>query len=244
MRYEFPLRYLARMWLDVAPMRPTDAVFARARALMGRPELQNGVGQDPVSGQRPALFSRTGLQVLLPGESFDVAFVPTIGDDGTDRQLPAFAVFVDEVATYMSAFARGHERHAYRLALVKEGFLEMAPQVRDELPRRIFRIPEPFAATPPFEWDWRLASQIDRDFAGARERVNTVATLKRASGSFVRLGGMEAFDKVRLDIDISTAHNREQQRFDPGQVETFFRSCLGWQNELWRQMEHALQMEG
>ncbi len=244
MRYDSPIRYLARLWLDVAPMRPTDAVFARARELLRRNDLGTGVGQDAAFGQRPALGDRSGLQIVLPGESFDVATVPTVGDDGRDQPMLSFERFAEQAATYMVAFTQGFEREAYRLALVREGFVAMPTTTMEELPRRVFRVPEPFASHPPFEWDWRLVSRVSRAFGGVEEPLNTAATLKRASGAFLRpVLGTQPFDKVRLDLDISTSHERSNPRFNAGQVEAFFSSCLRWQNELWSQLEQAFQLE-
>lgn len=244
MRYESTIRFLARIWLDVAPMRPTPQAFARARAFLGRDDLNTGVAQDPEAGQRAVLATRTGLQFVLPGESLDVVLVPTVNERGEDRPMPTFPQFVEEVGPYMGAFARGFERPAHRVALVREGFLALTPQQMAELPARLFVVPELFMAPAPFEWDWRLVSALPREFGGVREPLNTAVTVKRATGAFLRPGGrMEPFDKVRLDFDMSTSHERSDARFNPEQVEAFFATCLRWHEELWNQMQHSLRLE-
>lgn len=244
MRYESPIRYLARVWLDVAPMRPVPATFARVRALLGREDLNTGVAHDPEFGQRAALGTRDGLQFLLPGESVDIALVPTVDERGEDRPMWSFQRFVEQITPFMASFAREFGRSASRLALVREGFLALTPDKAAALPARLFVVPDTFTQRPPFEWDWRLVSSVPREFDGAAEAVNTAVTVKRMSGAFVRPGGrMESFDKIRLDLDISTSHAVSEPRFTPARVEAFFAACLRWHDELWHEMQHSLQLE-
>src|SRR3954468_22031473 len=100
MEYELATRYLARIWLDLPPFRPTEEVFAKVRGLIKRPDFHSGMAQDVASGQRGALFTPSGLQIFFPGDSFDVSIVPSIEGD-REVPLPRFADFVAQVAPYM-----------------------------------------------------------------------------------------------------------------------------------------------
>jgi hypothetical protein len=176
-----------------------------------------------------------GLQVLLPGESIDVQLLPTIdrSDLGT---LDAFAAQASQiVAAVLDCFP---ERLARRIALVREGLLDVAPADMDNLAERVLRIPEAFQRNRPFEWDWRIAARLEHPFGRIRQAVNTLATLKRASFVLVQ-GGVTPTpsDRIRLDLDTNSAHDDQRPRFTRSDVQAFLTECLAWQRELWGNIE-------
>jgi hypothetical protein len=237
-RYQQPTRYLARAWLDVAPISPNEAVLNDMRALLGRADLSMAIAMDGTV-QRLALLDNTGLQIVLPGESFDVIRVPIVAPDGSDVPMMPFPEFAAEAGAIFAAFARSRpDRLARRLALVQEGLLESPPVLIDQLPGRLFHVPEPFRTHPPFEWDWRLATRVERNVGGVREPTNTIVAIKRASGILTRGGGTATpFDRIRLDVDINTAPDNATARFRVTDIEAFFRACTDWHAEVWRQTE-------
>src|SRR5260370_6955829 len=122
-RYELPIWYLACLWLEVARMSPTADVFAATRELLGRNDLSPAIAAEGTL-QRPALVNTTGLQVVLPGESFDIALLPIVAPDGSDAPMMPFAQFAALAGVILGAFARHHaSRPGRRITLWPEGFL-------------------------------------------------------------------------------------------------------------------------
>lgn len=249
MRYEFTIRHLARLWLDIAPMSAvSEAVFQEIRGLTGRDDLTPGFATESLPGssaQRAALTGQDGLIVLFPGESFDVLQVPVVRggvDEGTTTKT--FAEFATLAGRVLGSIARKYsERPGRRLACVQEGFLYTPAATLEELPRRVFQVPEPFRTHGSFEWDWRLATRLERSFGGLQEPLNTIVTLKRVSGTIVGGQRTTKFDRARLDFDISSSHERMEPRFNAEQIDAFFTSSVDWHSELWRQMERGLRIE-
>ncbi len=238
MRYAQHIRYLVRVWADIAPLPVPWTDLQRLQAAIGRTDLVPAIASEGTV-VRPALITASGgLQVVLPGESIDVQSLPT-----TERpDLGTLDDFVAQTSRIVAAVLDFFpERLARRMALVREGLLEVAPADMDNLAERVLRIPEAFQHNRPFEWDWRIGARLERAFGGNRQGVNTIATLKRASIALSHGGATPTpSDRIRLDLDINSAHDDQRPRFRRADVQAFLAECLAWQTELWGNIEELI----
>jgi hypothetical protein len=238
MRYAQYIRYLVRVWADIAPLPVPWAELQRLQNAIGRNDLVPAVATEGTVVRSALITANGGLQVVLPGESIDVQLLPT-----TDRpNLGTLEDFVAEASRIVAAFVDLFpERLARRIALVREGLLDVAPADMDNLAERVLRIPQAFQHNRPFEWDWRIGSRLEHELGGIRQAVNTIATLKRANVALTH-GGVAPTpsDRIRLDLDINSAHDEQRPRFRRADVQAFLAECLAWQRELWGNIEQLI----
>jgi hypothetical protein len=230
--YEIPIRYLARTFVPAGQPFQLEHTAELVRELTaGAPTLLQEVQQiDITSGlmsNRAELVSADRVwQVDLPGPSLDVAYQPR----GT--QVVDFAEFCRRCAAFYLAILTRTNVRSNRLALVQEGLL--GPMSDDALvgaARRLLRLPPPFTEHEPFEWDWRCASTVNQRIGGDIEPTNTIATVKRVTGT--RQGSNDVFDRIRVDIDVNTPPSRAELRFDQASVQGFYNDAGRWHADVW-----------
>ncbi len=237
MLYDLRLRHLASVFVDAASVYPTPHDITELMKLLGGEFLPLSVQeQGPVgSVQRMGFHApQTGWQVFLLAERFNVVQSPT---DARGSNMVDFADFSLAAASKLNALLGYFGRKAYRLAAVQEGLL---PELTDEHVHRILRklvcLPPTFEAQPPFEWDWRIASQIPRRVAEATEATNTILTARRIAGTLHPPTGEQVdFARIRVDIDINTVPGNTTARFGQREVTAFFDDVTGWHSELARE---------
>ena len=106
-------------------------------------------------------------------------------------------------------------------------------------------LPETFTDSPPFEWDYRVASVIERVFGNTTEPTNTVATIKRLAGRVTVADRVEEvdFDRIKVDLDINTSPKNEIERFDENAVDAFFRETFVWQDAFEKEIQTFLKAD-
>jgi hypothetical protein len=98
-------------------------------------------------------------------------------------------------------------------------------------------VPLSFTETDLFEWDWRIASHLDRSFGGLIERTNNIAAARRVQGT---LAG-QPFDAILLSTDINTDPSNSEARFGAKAAEAFLAASHGWHTELLAEVAAALK---
>jgi hypothetical protein len=238
--YATKMRYLASIFVDAASITSSASNISETEKALGDSEFLPFVFQELSSIQGPS--SRIGFrtangewQLYLLHNRFDLSKHPT-GTDGSN--LGDFAVFCQKAGVKLAAILVGFRKRAHRLAAVQEGLLPELPQTEIEaVARRLFYLPPIFIQKPPFEWDWRVASKIDRLIGELTEQTNTIATIKRQYGN-INLEGNQVsispmpFGRVRVDLDINTTQDNTIDRFEETHVREFFNICPGWHADL------------
>jgi hypothetical protein len=236
--YASKIRYLASAFVDAESI-----VASAANAL----DLLKAFGSDkflPVminelstTGQAPRLAFRAvdgTAEVRLLGKRFDFLFLST-NSEGSD--LGPFQKFCKEAQSILAISLNFFQRKAHRLAAVQEGFLQkMSLHESNELALKLFNFPPTYKQSVPFEWDWRAAALIEREFSGIKEPTNTITTIKRIPTSILNFSGsqpsQESSDRVRVDFDINTILSNTIARFEQTHIDGFFDQASIWHETL------------
>lgn len=239
MRYDIPIRYLARAFFHDPPTLTKQRTIGRIAATLNTEDLEiRPLTQ--VSLEVGRMFNATALQggqwhVVSTHDSVDLEF-DAHGDLGGAVDFPSFLktaaqVFSDLVKEAGSAF---------RLACVSEGMLaHMTEERLETICRKMLNRPPSFA--PAFEWDWRCVKAVMRKFDSKDEETNTLAMIKRISGHSPRAGG--AFDRLRVDLDINTTPKDRSLRFPAGTTRAFFEQGIEWHSGLAREISNFMGLD-
>lgn len=238
--YGFRIRFLASVFVDAESITATaENVTGLLQALQDKAFIPVNVQE--MSSTSPVPLSRIGFatsdggcQFTLLGKRFDFARVATVPDGSN---IGDFAMFCQEAIPKLTTALNYFQRRAHRLAAVQEGFLpDMAKTEMDNVAERLFSFPPVYAANRPFEWDWRMASLVERSFGGLKELTNTLTTIKRFAGVILKRDGEQmtelSIDRIRVDFDINTLPTNIIARFDDFHLADFFKQSISWHDKL------------
>ena len=237
MDYPLPARYLASVFVTTPPVPPKPEIISGLTEVLKHLDLVPTMAQEFTAGgvvPRIALVRVDGsLSVALGSTRFDVVQKPLLNEKWSHDD---FTAFLDLSADALTHVLQHLGLTGHRLAAVQEGMLGLDDEKLNELANRLLSLPAPFAKAPPFEWDWRYASRIQRQFAGSEEPTNTIVTVRRLAGTITRTGNGIAtasdFDDLRVDLDVNTVPTRTDARFTPEAVEGFCEQAKGWHADL------------
>jgi hypothetical protein len=236
--YGAKLRYLASAFVDAQSIVPNMADIGGLLAELSDERLLPTSIQEPSSS---GLVSRIGFAaedgsvvLLLWGNRFDFARLSAV-PEGSD--LGDFGGFCEEAAVKLTTVLAHFQRQAHRLAAVQEGYLkDMPPDQINEIAGRVLNLPQVYRAHAPVEWDWRAVAHMERPINGLTEPTNTITTIKRAVGRFLRLDAHTPMqvdlDRIRLDFDINTLPTNLTARFNTEHVRSFFGQAGRWHADL------------
>ncbi|MBI4704640.1 MAG: hypothetical protein HY744_26345 [Deltaproteobacteria bacterium] len=225
------LRYLARVFVTGTDRPASAANFGAFAKALGRDDYLplpfNEVGPSGVHARIGLCSADATRLVFVRSESVDFEYrQPRDPNHGR----PSLADFCQDGGELLSHALDFLEARAHRIAALQEGLLrEMPAAAMDSVARKLLAIPPRWAGQAPFEWDWRAAVQIERQFGGDPEVTNTIATVKRLSGKF---NDGAAFDRLFVAMDVNTTPGRTEPRFDEGLVRGFFGHAAAWHDEL------------
>ena len=229
--FETTVRNLARVFLNAAHLQARPAVFAELLRHLGNEFLPQTVAELAPTGntiQRVGAATANGeWSVHIVSESVDVTYAPRQG-----RAVP-FQEFCARAANYVLAAQTLVEQQAHRVALVREGLDEKTPEQLDVLAARLLTKAHPFDGAL-FEWDWRVATHVQREFGAYDEQTNTIGILKRVE---VTPHGQDPSDRLWVSTDINTRPQQRRPRFSPEDSAGFVNAAAPWHAEL----EVALQ---
>ena len=139
------------------------------------PVAEPGHGGGPFVQRIAYGIQENGWQIVLAKKRFDVMVRPTV--DSNPGSLTGFCENASKILGITLDF---FERKAHRVALVQEGLiLDLSDDQKIKIASKLFRYPPTFAQDIPFEWQWRTASEVEREFGGATEITNTIITTIR-----------------------------------------------------------------
>lgn len=227
-----PMRYLTRVWVDTGgrSLSSDMRLIASAQTAAGATQfrLQTLGELNTATGrmyQKMALISDDDSWVVSFGETIDVSY--TFQEDDSAGAALTFEAFAARCEQTYAALLND-EIVAIRLATVREGLAaEMTEATFRAVADRMLNRPPTFRENS-WEWDWRCVTTIDRQFGGSAKATNTIASVKRGSGTF---SSGESFERLRIDLDINT-RNDPSMRFRVEEVSAFFNSIVAWHREL------------
>jgi len=236
--YGLKVRYLASVFVDAGSITPTgENIAGLQKALDDNKLIPTSVREETPTGRVPRIaFATSNGEWLLAllGKRFDVS---RFGNTPDGSNLGEFSNFCEEAAIKLITMLNYFKRKAHRLAAIQEGLLpDMPKKDMNKIAARLLNLPTTYSKNPPFEWDWRAASKVERSFSDIKESINTIATIRRVRGTLLVNKedgqGKQSFDRVRVDFDINTVPTNVTARFDDSQIAEFFKQAILWHDEL------------
>lgn len=227
MEYDLLLRYLAKVTLPTpaaAPLANVPELARRLRDTQWAPvpisQLDLATGKQTVRLRYSSPDSLWAVDVM--GASVDVTY------GGPEL---SFGEFCAKTGAFLAAVLDSAAISGTRLAAVQEGLLrQMSQQELATTATNLLNHVDLLGLSAPFEWDWRCAMQVRRQFGAFSEETNTIALIKRLQAT--RNDTSEVLDRLRVDLDTNTAPSQNAARFDAGAVLAFFDAAPGWHADL------------
>ena len=181
-----------------------------------------------------------GIHLVLQGTRFDYSKQPLLS---SVKEMGEYSDFLKEASDKLNIAMDYFGRKAHRLAAIKEGFLpEMNSKKLNAICSNLLILSDTFSKLLPFEWDWRVASKIERTFGKCVEKTNTVVSIRRRQGKITVEENKEIdFDRINIVFDINTLPDDSRARFGSKEVNDFFDNINGWQKELEGEISAFLQ---
>ncbi len=245
--YDFHSRYLASSFLDAQSIAKLSAeshadLFTRYKDLDFLPmslfEAVAGEGLKPRAGFYSA---SKGTQIAFTSTRFNVELKPEhpFSQLKLGSPLGDLSKFSEEAGSVLAEALAFFRRDCHRLALVQEGFLPVLSQEQmNEITNKLLRRPE-IPKGAPFEWNWRIATKVERSFGDRDETTNTIITVRRVT----LIKEEKEEDRIRFDIDINTNPDDVRARFGQKEAVAFFREAPRWHEALVAEMSTFLNLE-
>lgn len=225
--FDSTVRTLARVFVNGSHVQVKGSTFAQLLAIVGDEFIPRAVTELQATGpvQRLGAITPAGdWTVHISSESIDVTYMPAYGASG-----PSFEEFCNRATQYLGGVQNMLGQLASRIAVAHEGLDRKTPEELETLGDRLLQRAKPFDREL-FEWDWRVASRIDRDFGMFKaEPTNTIAQLKRVE---INPPAREPHDELFISVDVNTAPRRINPRFAVGDVADFLKRAVQWHADL------------
>ena len=226
---EVVVRYLARAFVRPPHVDGTAQWFADFARAVGDPTLVPRAVVELAGGgavQRVALGSLSGnWLVQTTAESVDVQSSPQVG-----QQSIEFADFCAKAAIQLRAAVEFLGSNAWRIAVVREWiFRELTNDELTACRTRLINLPDLSVGAVPFEWDWRMAKNVERTVGQTTLNTNTIATVKQLTVTFP---GTEERTRLWLSTDVNTTPKETRSRFEGSDVAGFLQQSAPWHSEI------------
>lgn len=243
MNFDMPTRYLARVFVDAQSMQPALERVPDLIKIIGR-----SVFPQVVTERRPGFPLARRLVLASPvgdwalamlGDSFDVTASPV---DEHGSNMGTWRDFVRHAGIVLSEAVTLSGRTPHRVAVVREGFLRAMPaEEYDGIARRLLMPPPSFKAAPLFEWDWRCARHDRLRVGETDETTNVLLAVRRQQGEMTFPDGRNVgLDRLRVELDVNTAPENTQARFQPPRIRAFFEAALDQHDALAEDLERHI----
>lgn len=150
--------------------------------------------------------------------------------------------FCLEAADYFQRILKRFPRKANRLAFVSRFLLnEMTDEQLSKSYSKLFNSPPLYSDNTPFEWNWRTASHIEKEFSELKETFNFVTTINRLNGEVKNGNEVSQIDRIEFNFDINSIPAKNENRFGAVEVKTFLENVYEWQDNLKNEMTEFLK---
>lgn len=248
--FDLTTRFLASVFLDAQSIATNteNTVNILEKVLRPRGDVEwihIPILESPQSGASPRMgfTSLSGeWQLILASTRFDLTKRLI---DPKQSNMGEFSDFCKRAYPILNDLLVMFERKGHRLSAVQEGLLPVMSEAKMQaIAMRLLKLSPTFSSSPPFEWDWRVASLIKRPVAKRMEPTNTIVTIKRLAVKTGDREDTEPVDRIRVDLDINTSHKKTTVRFGKTEVTAFFKSIGSWHSQLVKEVSSFLGVEG
>ena len=248
--FDFTTRYLASVFLDAQSIVTNSENMVNIVEKVLRPnENVEWIHIPILESLQPDASPRMGFtslngewRLILASTRFDLMKHLI---DPKQSNMGEFSDFCERVYPILNALLAMFKRKGYRLSAVQEGLLPVMSEAQMQaIAMRLLNLPATFSSSSPFEWDWRVASLIERPVAKRMEPTNTIITIKRLAVKTSDRDDTEPVDRIRVDLDINTSHKKTAVRFGKAEVTAFFKSVGSWHTQLAKEVSSFLRVGG
>lgn len=149
------------------------------------------------------------------------------------ENLGSLIDFCDEAKDITKRILSKFPKKAKRLSLVTRVLLdEMTEKKLNEVYKKLFKAPKIYNDNPPFEWNWRVVSHLNKKIQESEEIFNVITTLNRISAEVREGNSISSLDRIELNLDVNTIPQNNEYRFDFSKIESFLDLMKEWHNEL------------
>lgn len=168
--------------------------------------------------------------IMFAMRRIDIEKNPT---DPKGSNLGDSVEFSAEVTDFFERLLTRFKKRANRLALITNFMLgEMTGERFETVYRQLFKTPKFYANNGPFEWNWRSASKSPIKLQELDESLNVITAINRVRGQFILGANLGDFDRVQLSLDINTAPENPEYRFDLSHIKDFYQKASEFHNTL------------
>jgi hypothetical protein len=246
MTLDIPAKYLARVFLAATnlDLAHLDAFRDEIKGMIGG-ELALLHWDEPALGKplrRPALVSQSlGVSLVFTTQSIDLQRVPS-NFAAPDLGMGGFESFLSTAAMVLPRALVFVERKAHRVAAVQEGLITaLTPDQLRTAATTLLRMPPALNLPAPAEWDWRVATSVERAFKTRTELTNTIVTIKRMVAELLSGGNLREEDGLFVSTDINTSPLATVERLTGKDVEAFFEGSSEWHASLLTSLMRAFR---
>ncbi len=233
---DFKLKYQAILFLNISELQANNENIRMFLELFSGKGLIPNIIQEfkppsPVPQNRLRLSSQNNEWAISFGSyRIDIEKNPI---DKKGSNLGEVTTFCKDALSDFEKILQVKPRKANRLALVTR-FLakEMTEDQLITIYKKLFKSPQTYTDTIPFQWNWRLVSLIDKTINELSEKVNYITALNRVSGEIKDTEEVTLLERIDMNFDINTTAKTVEDRFGTKEIKFFFENVDTWHNDL------------
>jgi hypothetical protein len=181
----------------------------------------NVPGSGPFPSARPSMSSSNGEWIInFRTVRIDVVRSTT---DLKGTNMGEIEEFCGVATDFFERISTRFKKKANRLALVTDFILEeMTTDALSKVYLKLFKPTKFYVNHPPFEWVWKSVSKMPFAIREIEDLTNVLSTVSRAKGDITSGGETMPFERIILQIDINTAPENSEYRFDIDDIKDFY----------------------
>jgi len=233
---DFGLKYQASIFLVANDITPTPDNITTLIDLFRDKELVPNTFRE-ISPGSPAPRGR--LRLSSPNNEWNIKIASMRIDieknpiSLKENNLGNVNDFCLEVTDFFGRIISKFPKKANRVSLGTIFLLkEMAESNLSEVYPRLFKPPEFYATSPPFEWNWRSASRVPFISGEFNENLNVITQVNRAKVEIGLNDEISFSDRIQLSLDLNTSQENTEYRFDIDFITTFYQKISVFHDDL------------
>ena len=157
--------------------------------------------------------------------------------DPKGNNLGELDKFCSDITDFSGRILNNYRKKANRLALTTEFILkEMTEPDLLKVYLNLFKPPQFYKDTPPFEWNTRFASKKQIEFENLKETLNVLTSISRVRGEIGTKEEVIPIDRIQIGFDINTIQENSDERFEFLHLVSYYECVLKLHNELLKEV--------